>query len=216
LHLRVALGTQHGQHERAVGLCGRDHDRSRRVGRVPDLERAHGTHDLDPVTQQQIDQSPGRNLVVLARRHDKGEGGLGGPALDRVARHQVHVAEDVAAVLGDRLEIGPGRHQLVLDDVTQAPPAAAPGRWEVGATLVPRKALAATAKLARIDVDRRRLPGARDLGQEAGDVLPPGGVARSARPVAVEDHVVADAPLAGLLEAARHVGTDHVGLAEDQ
>ena len=91
-----------------------------------------------------------------------------------------------------------------------------PRRGEVGSPAVLGEALAAAAKLAGIDVDGGRDAGAGDLGEEPGDVLPPGGVAGAAGPVAVEDHVVADTGLVVLLEPARHVGADAVGHAEDQ
>ena len=58
---------------------------------------------LDAVAQQQLDHAPGRDLVVLAKRDDECKGGFGRSARDRVARHQVHVAQEVAAVLGDHL-----------------------------------------------------------------------------------------------------------------
>ena len=61
-----------------------------------------------------------------------------------------------------------------------------------------------------------RVAGRGHLRQEAGDVLPPGGVLRAARPVRVEDVAVDDPALAGLLEAEGHVRPDEVHVAPDE
>lgn len=70
-------------------------------------------------------------------------------------------------------------------------------------------------QLAGLDVDGGGDAGAGDFGEQADDVFPPGGVAGAAGPIAVVDHVVADAGFAGFLQAHGHVGAEQVGQAED-
>ena len=152
--LGVALGTQHGQEERPVGLGRRNHHGAGGVGGIADLEGLGRLGDLDAVAQQQRDHLPGGDLVVLVGRDDEGVGRLVRSLVDGVAGHPVDVGQDVFAVLGDGLEIGPGRHQFVLDDVAQSPPSAGPGRGEVRPPAVLGEALAAAAQLTGIDIDR--------------------------------------------------------------
>ncbi len=146
----------------------------------------------------------------------KAYGGSWEPRSMASLRHAVEVGQQALAVARGRFQEGAGGHQLVLDDVPQPPPAPRPGRREVRLPLVLWQSLDAAAQLARLDVHRRGDVGARHLGQQTRDVLPPRRVAGAARPVAVENHVAAHAELAGLLEPHAHHRAQQVGLAEDQ
>ena len=126
-HLGVALRPEHGQQEGPVGLGGGDDGRALGEMGVTHLQGSSRALDVDAVAQQEVHEPAGGHLVVLLRRNDEGVRWLARAALDRIPRHVVHVAEDRLAFVGAGLEVGPGRHQLVLDDVAQAPPAAFPG-----------------------------------------------------------------------------------------
>ena len=207
---------QHGQDERPVGLCRRDHCRAFRVNRVANLKLFGSLCHLDPVLEHEIHELGGRDRVVLIGRNDERVGWLRQPVVDGPPRHRVHIAENRGPVFCIGFEKGPGGDELIFDDVAQAPPPARPGRGEVRTASVLGESLSSAAQLPRIDEDGTGNSHAGDFGQQPGDVFPPGGVASAAGPVAVEDHVVADAGFLVLLEAEAHVGAKDICLAEDK